>query len=708
MNNNNHFLQPLSSSRLPSFEQKQEVEPQERPSWGLSIQSKTPQAPPGLYLGDVPTQQGVEQFSIPHDIRLKHMHVIGATGTGKTKFIEHLIRQDISKGRGVCLIDPHGDLYADVLKYCIENRCHDRVIPFNPSEKNYVIGLNPFQFEGDYTAKAKQIREACGKAWGMTDFHETPRLSRWLFNIFYALLELKGSFVDALHLASLSKNNPRRIELIKRLQHPEVKRQFIDLVQGDDRYIREMMESSYNRIFEFLNNDTIRKIFSQEKVMDFKSLMGEGKILLCNLSTRGHLISGEDRSLLGALIVNEVYNSAVSRSKKERNPFVFYIDEFAHFVSEDIAHGLEEARKFGLGYLLAHQDLMQLEYESKRLYASVMTNARTKVVFGGLRDEDREVLSKEVFAPDFNLKSVKDEVYQTKTRSRLEKRTVASESETEGLTHGTSENESQNEGFSTGSTESRSSGGSQGTSQTTSEGSSHGGSRNSGRQWGENTSHSTGYSNPQYAGASETQNRSNSRGHSSGNSSSEGSSWSNNRSQSNGQSSSASWSQSEGSTQSENKGTSRGTGRSESSSRSTTRGTSETWVTVQDEFQELSSRAFWTHSELLEQAKSFLAKLGTAKAVVKVLSEAALPLSVPHIEDVRIKKKTYDGFLKAVSTQLEFYIPEIDAVLIPLAVEGEVLELKPKKPTRRGKRSNQKQKTTDAIQKNTVVDDFEV
>lgn len=703
------------------------------------INSSLPElfAPQGVSLGMVRTHQGKSSYLLPDSVRSSHIHIIGATGSGKSKLIELFLRQDIEHGHGACLLDPHGDLYRDVLKYAIEKRCIDRVIPFDLTNTEYVLGFNPIQTTGAVSFKAKQLREACGKAWGVRSWDDTPRLARWLYSIFYVLVEQNLTMLDALTLAHLS-HTPERAKIVKQIQNPEIKALFQSLEQMKPHEIREQLESSYNRLFEFLNNAVIRRMFAQKHSLNLRQVMQEGKILLCNFSTRNQQVSVEDRNLLGTLLIHELYSTALLREAHERTPFHFYIDEFSHFVSLDIAHGLAETRKFQLGYVLAHQDLSQLKAFDERLYSAVMTNTRTKMVFGGLSDADRELLAQEVFAPDFDMHEVKAELYQTKQRSHLELREVEGISETttqtQGVAHGKSasvsktnthsQSRGQTESVSSswGQTQGRSSGTTQsyGSSQQQSTSQSHGethGTNSSrsntstnGSSWGQTTGSQEGrsQSSSQSQGSQEMEDGlsgkrlssssqqglsshwGSSRSHAQGGNSSTshgeqqgesfGRSMTHGSSQSSGQSQnygsseqqSISYSQQQGRTQgnsvSESHGRSEGTtsGKSytETSSYSTghTISKNQTWVTVQEEYQELSSRTFYTLDEQLHRAKSYFAKLQPAQMIVKVQQDLAFPVQVHQIEPLQIKMQWYHGFLKKVSEHHPFFLPKENAL----------------------------------------------
>lgn len=754
-----------------------------------------------LHLGDVSLTDGSQEpLYLSQDLRASHIHIIGATGSGKSKLIEYMLQQDMKLGHGACLIDPHGDLYRDLLRFAIEYRFVDRVIPFDLTEDEYVLGFNPISYQGDISFKAKQLREACGKAWGVENWDDTPRLARWLYSVFYVLLEQNLSMLDALTLVHLS-HTPKRAEIVKKIRHPQIKHLFQELEQMRPSEIREQLESSYNRLFEFLNNSVIRKMFSQKHSINFRTLMKEGKILLCNLSTRNERLSKDDRNLLGTLLLHEFYSNSLLREQHERTPFYLYIDEFSNFVSLDVAQGLAETRKFKLGYVLAHQDLAQLKEFDERLFKAVMTNTRSKIVCGGLNDEDRELLAKEVFAPDFDIHKVKDEIYQTKQKNHLELREVQgystsstntigsaqSYSTTDSTSHSHSISDTDSQSVSKGSTFT------QGQSTAVNDTTSQSYQRNNSSSFGQNSSQSSGWNMSLSQGSSWNNGQSENSSHSNTSSTSQGgsSNWSQSQSHSQGLSKGSSSSLSEGTSQSEvlkpnkdgefiqsassqgttrqhtngqsmttstsqqhgrseggastwgsmqgqgssygsstshsqggslshslgqNRGSSQGfssqnsqgenfgtssshgvthtTSTSQSQNESFTQGRShaitkgstvgashsvsnsennsfsegvtrsvnQTWVTVQDEYSELSSRSFYSLEEHLHMAKSYLAKLQPASMIVKIHSHKAVPVVVPFVHPIQVKLQWYQGFMKKVSEVYPFFLPKDKAI----------------------------------------------
>src|SRR5688572_28500059 len=80
-------------------------------------------------------------FGIYTDDRRRHLYIVGKTGVGKTTLMANMIRQDIEQGRGVALVDPHGDLASGLLDVIPPERIND-VIYFDPSDVDFPIAFN--------------------------------------------------------------------------------------------------------------------------------------------------------------------------------------------------------------------------------------------------------------------------------------------------------------------------------------------------------------------------------------------------------------------------------------------------------------------------------------------------------------------------------------------------------------------------------------
>lgn len=176
--------------------------------------------------------------------------------------------------------------------------------------------------------------------------------------------------------------------------------------------------------------------------LDFGTVLAGRKILLVNLAKQ-NVISEDNQHLLGTLLVNELLTAAFARPQKARIPFFCFIDEFQHFVTKDICEILDGGRKFDLHLILAHQHLNQLKRKDPEVYYSTLGNARAKVVFGGLIDEDLDILAKELYTGEFNPDQVKDEIWHTVYRPVEKTRTVRSSSEV----YSTSESDSHGDAY---------------------------------------------------------------------------------------------------------------------------------------------------------------------------------------------------------------------------------------------------------------------
>ena len=388
--------------------------------------------------------------------RQNHTHVIGSTGTGKSKFMELLMRQDMrDRKAGFCLLDPHGSLYEEILLYASHNGKHlaDRFVLFNPAEeREHVLGFNPIPDNAteniDYVLD--MLISGCLKAWGQDNTDKTPRITKWLENIFYTIIANNLTLVETAPLLSVSpRYKEKREVLLRRVGSDVVLDDWAMFHHSTNTQKQMLIEGASNRLRKFLRNEAIRNVIGQKtKTLDLHAIMNEGKILLVNLNGK-QCISYENTKLLGIMIVNEFFRVAKLRDPRDSKlrPFYLYIDEFANFITRDIARALEECRKFKLFLILAHQHLAQLKEDDEYLYASVLTNCKNKVVFGGLSKDDVQIMSNEITTGFVDLKSIKDEVYSTKVRHLEETRIVRSRSK--GVSTGT------NESTSTGASESR-------------------------------------------------------------------------------------------------------------------------------------------------------------------------------------------------------------------------------------------------------------
>ncbi|MGB1234675.1 MAG: helicase HerA domain-containing protein [Planktomarina sp.] len=401
--------------------------------------------------------------------RENHTHVLGSTGTGKSKLLEYMLRQDIlNRKAGLCLLDPHGTLYDEILQFASHRhpRLADRIVTFNPAQDiDHIVGFNPVTNDmsrSDYLLE--KLISACLKAWGQHNADTSPRIGRWLENIFYTIMSNDLTLLETVPLIGTAKISTERDLLLRNVRNEMVRGDWSSYVNASLTQRQSMMEGASNRLRKFLRNETVRLIIGQQKhKLDFHKIMKEGKILLVNLNGADK-IDRDQMKLLGVLMVNEIFSAAQLRDPRDRDlkPFYFYIDEFAQFVTRDIAYSLEEARKRKLYMILAHQHLAQLKKEDEYLYASVMTNCKNKIVFGGLSVEDADIMTKELNTGFLDLKTLKHAQYRTRVRHHEETREVVTRSRSDSA----GSNESSSQSSSQTTSQSRSTSQSEGTTHT--------------------------------------------------------------------------------------------------------------------------------------------------------------------------------------------------------------------------------------------------
>lgn len=347
--------------------------------------------------------------SINLETRATHMHIIGSTGEGKSKFMEHLNRDDIINNNGLCLIDPHGHLYDDVVRWCETKRFLGRrkIILFNPSEEEWTFGFNPLHLNTpDLSFQVDAMVKACAKVWGGEDTDKTPLLKRCLRVVFHVLAEKQMSLLESQHLIN-PVDSTCRWYLTQGIKDPIIREQWDYFNSLKPKPFYDEFGSTINRMMEFLSSPIIRNIIGQtQRIINFREIMDQGYILLINLAPKGK-ISDDNARLLGSLIVNDLFINARCRPEGSR-PFYLYMDECGRYINEDIGRILDEGRKFGLHLILAHQHLSQLKKAGEDTYHSVMTDAKTKVIFGGLDADDAEILARQIFLGELDLEEPKE------------------------------------------------------------------------------------------------------------------------------------------------------------------------------------------------------------------------------------------------------------------------------------------------------------
>jgi hypothetical protein len=359
-----HF--PASSVRSPNL---------------LRQTERTKSAPESLaanrefILGENQHLGSVVTVGLSPDERVRHTHIIGTPGSGKSTFIFNLIRQDIDHGRGLAVLDPHGDLINRILGCIPKERIND-VVLVDPSDEDYSIGFNILAAHSDLektllSSDLVAVFRRLSTSWG-------DQMGSVLRNAILAFLESSrgGTLAD---MQRFLIDPAFRTEFLSTVQDPEIIfywRKGFDHLSG-----KKSIGPLLTRLSEFLSPKPIRYMVSQKaNRLDFAGIMNTGKIFLAKLPQG--TMGSENSSLMGSFFMAKFHLAAMSRqslSESARRDFFVYLDEAHHFATPSMAEILTGARKYRVGMTLAHQDLAQLDHVKE--IASAVLGCATRVVF---------------------------------------------------------------------------------------------------------------------------------------------------------------------------------------------------------------------------------------------------------------------------------------------------------------------------------------
>ncbi len=324
------------------------------------------------------------------------MYIIGKTGTGKSTLLLNMLVCDIREGRGVALIDPHGDLAERVLDFVPKERIDD-VIYFNPGDLEYPIAFNPLESKSPHSHHlvTSGLISVFKKIW--PDFWG-PRLEHILRHAIFTLLEYPDATL--LDLPRLLTNKDFRYMVLRQVTNQQVREFWFSEFEKYSAWMKsEAVSPILNKVGQFLTSAPLRHIVGQPKnTFNLREVMDGGKILIVNLS-KGKI--GEDNcALLGAMLVTQIQLAALSRAdipEEKRKFFYLYVDEVHNFFTLSFADILSEIRKYGLSLVLAHQYMDQLD---EKMRAAILGNVGTLLSFK-VGAEDAKYLARE-FYPVFN------------------------------------------------------------------------------------------------------------------------------------------------------------------------------------------------------------------------------------------------------------------------------------------------------------------
>ncbi len=360
-------------------------------------------------------RSGQQSVALARRPLLEHSHVIGTTGGGKTNFLEHIIRQSVQNGDGVCVIDPHGahptSLYNSLIAWLFSRGYHRsrHIHLIDPNAESHVTGFNPLALPDPQTSVsviAGTTLEAFEKVWGDEQTHGKPTIRRILKATFAALAELRLTLSEAELLFDHRDAHGVRALVLSKLTDRYARAVLTDLdhLARSDRTgmrFRDEIVGPINRLAEFTSAPAIRRIIGQrEHVIDLRQCLDRGDIILANLSG-GDAVSDADTELLGRLLTRFLFFH-VKRRRTDK-PFWFYIDECQRFLSGDIPNLLAEARKFACGVTLSHQWQSQLGEPDDQALAAVHNATNLKVSFRVKHPKEAKEIAEAIIPLDLEM-----------------------------------------------------------------------------------------------------------------------------------------------------------------------------------------------------------------------------------------------------------------------------------------------------------------
>jgi hypothetical protein len=298
-------------------------------------------------------------FGIKRFDRRRHLYVLGKSGSGKSCLLQLLIKDDIEKGRGCAVLDPHGDLVDDILRLIPQHRIND-VVLFDPSNKDFAPSFNPMApVRPELKLRvAMSFLDSFKRVFG-ADWSE--RMDHVLRYAVLGLLSAPGS--NLVSLRRMLADEKFRGDIVRQARDESVKRFWLrEFVARRKEFEEGPISRLLNRLDELLATDTLRHILGQDtNLFDFRDLMDNQKIVLLKVS-KG-VLGSENATLLGSMLVWKIYEAAMSRADipaEDRQDFSLYVDEFQNFATESFGEILSEARKYNLSLTFANQFLSQL------------------------------------------------------------------------------------------------------------------------------------------------------------------------------------------------------------------------------------------------------------------------------------------------------------------------------------------------------------
>ncbi len=354
----------------------------------------------GTWLGKSKFRGQVKDVFIKPEDRMRHLYVIGQTGSGKSWILQNMALQDAYAGKGFAVIDPHGGMADFVLERIPHERAED-VIYFNPSDYDRPLGFNIM----DYYDEQDKHRVVNGFLALLTKMYDPnnqgitgPRFEQAVRNAMLTVMTKKGStLIEAVRV--LWDDQWVKDEWLPIIKDDMVRRYWTDQVaKTSDFHKSEILGYIVSKFDRFVTNIAMRNIIGQSSSsFNMRDIMDNNKILIVNLS-KG-MIGEENAQFLGLLLVPKILSAALSREdtpEAQRKDFFLYVDEFQNFATPDFAVILSEARKYRLSLNVGNQYIAQMDEKVKN---AVFGNVGTLVTMRVGPDDGKYLASQ--FEPTF-------------------------------------------------------------------------------------------------------------------------------------------------------------------------------------------------------------------------------------------------------------------------------------------------------------------
>lgn len=331
--------------------------------WAASTRSPLPASlkgrQRGVKLGTNRYQGQAAEVWLDYPDRVTHVNVVGKTRAGKSTLLHHLIHQDIAAGKGVGVIDPHGQLIDSILSTSIPPEREDDVVLFDTQDTEYPVGLNllsgePGLSSGVIVGQALAvIRKLFAENWS------SSRMEDALHAALVTALAIEGATIQT--IPRLFYDSAFRAKALPQVRDPMALEFWFDEYEPlGAAYQREFARPVANRLRKFYRNEAIRPIILQPTSLDFLRVVGKRQIFLARLGGLPEI----EAETLGALLISKFQMAAMSYAAQAHQAvpeYYLYIDEVQRFVVTSLSQMFSEAAKFGLSLIVAHQYLKQLE-----------------------------------------------------------------------------------------------------------------------------------------------------------------------------------------------------------------------------------------------------------------------------------------------------------------------------------------------------------